>query len=367
MYRARDTRLDRIVALKLFPDKPGQAGWGMLLREARVASSLNHPNVATIFDAGEDQGTAYIAMEYAEGLSLKDIIHDNPLHQEMLRYYALQVAEALAHAHQKGVVHGDLKASNVIVTPEGTVKLVDFGLARKYEQDEVRDASSSNLSPTDLGPIGGTLTHASPEILAGNPPSIASDIWAFGVLLYEMATGNLPFRGKTAFEIAAAVMTAQYDPLPERVLPPARRIIEQCLLKDPAQRYERMTEIVDELKEAGAAPTLPPKQEPQGKRRAILAVAGILVLASGLVVAMPSVRRALFQASESAAPPRPQEAGMAAPDQGNPDAVVWVNLKTGVYHCPDTRWYGKTLEGKYLPQKQARETGFKPAEGKACK
>jgi len=183
------------VAIKVLADalRDDELAWARLLREARLASQLNHPHIATIYDLGEEDGRAFIVMEYVEGLPLNDLIPEGGMPLEQVKRYAEQICDALAFAHERGTVHGDLKGSNIIVTPEGNVKLLDFGLGRRVPRNGTLEVSSRNLPLAEVGATAGTLPYLAPEVLRGNPTSVQSDVWSLGVLLYQMTTVICPF------------------------------------------------------------------------------------------------------------------------------------------------------------------------------
>jgi serine/threonine-protein kinase len=239
VYRARDEQLDRDVAVKVLPassfDDP--AARARLIREARAAAALNHPNVCIVYEVGEANGQAYIAMELVEGQTLSATLAAGPLSPDQVGHYGRQLADALTHAHDRGVAHRDLKSNNVIVTPEGRVKVLDFGLAKRSTEAEFNAVTQLHATLTQPGTLIGTLPYMSPEQLRGQSAKVSSDIWALGVVLYEMAAGARPFTGQTTFEVSAAILSQPPAPLPSGVPLPLRAAIERCLAKDPNQRF----------------------------------------------------------------------------------------------------------------------------------
>ena len=211
VYRARDEVLNRDVALKLLlHGAVDKVSPDHLLREAQTASSLSHPNICTIHQVGQTGEDFYVVMELIEGRSLSDLITTTGLSMETVARYGTQIADALAHAHDRGIVHRDLKGSNVMVTPEGRVKVLDFGLATRLEREEI---SELTLSYTALeSKLVGTLPYMAPEILRGQKGDHLSDVWSLGVLLYEAAAGKLPFRGNTGFEVTSAILREPSPP-----------------------------------------------------------------------------------------------------------------------------------------------------------
>ncbi|MGH9779798.1 MAG: serine/threonine-protein kinase, partial [Candidatus Acidiferrales bacterium] len=227
VYRARDERLDRVVALKVLPaeKQADEAARARLLREARAASSLNHPHICHIYEVGEADGQAYIAMELVEGQPLSARIPAEGLPVEAVLRYGAQVADALAHAHERNIVHRDLKTANVVLTPEGRAKVLDFGLAKQMAE-ELQGATRSKAPLTQEGTIAGTLHYMPPEVLRGEPADARSDIWALGVVLYEMASGKLPFEGKTGYELSSAILHQPLASLPAKVPAGLRAIVQ---------------------------------------------------------------------------------------------------------------------------------------------
>ena len=257
VYRARDEQLHRDIALKVLPpsDLDDPAARARLVREARAAAALNHPHICTVHEVGEETGQAYIAMELVEGLTLSAIIGDGPLSTEQVVRLGSQLADALAHAHDRGVVHRDLKSNNVIVTPDGRVKVLDFGLAKRSTAADLA-LTQLQMSLTQPGTVAGTLPYMAPEQLRGEPVTAASDIWALGVMLYEMTTGKRPFRGQTPYEVSAAILNDPPAPLPSAAPPRLAAIVQGCLQKDVSLRYHSAALVRDALGTPSAAPAL---------------------------------------------------------------------------------------------------------------
>ena len=256
VYLARDSRLGRNVALKLLERNliGDSSSRTRFLREARLASALDHPNICTIHEIGESSGLLYIAMQHVQGETLKDVIGTRPLGLQSLLSISLQVANALAAAHARGIIHRDIKSSNIMVTPNGQAKVLDFGLARPAE----KGADESDL--TRAGVVVGTPTHMSPEQARGEPVDHRSDIFSLGVVMYEMATGHIPFTAKSRAETMNAVINQPHIPVEQRnkEMPAALcAVVDKALAKDPASRYQSIDHLRGDLNELARTAGLP--------------------------------------------------------------------------------------------------------------
>ena len=261
VYRARDPRLDRFVAIKLLTGAVGRDARAQLRREARAAAALNHPHVCTIFEIADAGKRLFIVMEQVEGRPLSDLVSEGVPIDAVVRYGA-QIADALAHAHDRGVVHRDLKSANLMVTADGRVKVLDFGIAALTGEAAAHAATRAATAP---GTLSGTPAYMAPEVLKGAAADRRSDIWAIGVVLYEMVTGRRPFGGETSFEITSSILRDQPDPLERRVPAPLRAVIARCLAKDPALRYQQAGEVRAAL-EATATLATPAKATREPRR-----------------------------------------------------------------------------------------------------
>src|SRR6195256_6280240 len=215
VYKAVDSKLGRTLVIKVLPAEltVKEANLKRFEREARLASSLDHPNICTIFDLNEINGIHFIAMQYIEGRNVRQLVHGRPLSLESALSITLQVTDALAAAHERGIIHRDIKAGNVMVTPTGQVKVLDFGLAKLLDEEAARTSGIHHTELTEVGIPYGTATYAAPEQARGDRVDARADIFSTGVLLYEMLTGTWPFRGKTAIDVRHAVIYDQQKPL----------------------------------------------------------------------------------------------------------------------------------------------------------
>jgi serine/threonine protein kinase/Tfp pilus assembly protein PilF len=261
VYLAQDTKLDRKVALKILPAEVASNSDRMerFVREAKSAAALSHPNIAQIFEIGEYDGTHYITMEYIEGVTLREKIHRERTELRKLLRYLQHAAEGLAKAHAAGIVHRDLKPDNIMITSDGHVKILDFGLAKLVKPIQVPSGDSSEIATAMMpqhsspGTVMGTVGYMSPEQAQGKTKEIdqRSDVFSFGCILFEAATGKKPFDGESVIKSLHMVVYESVPPLADfnRTAPPElQRIVRRCLEKDPDDRYQSIREVAIELK-----------------------------------------------------------------------------------------------------------------------
>ncbi len=304
VYRAKDTRLGREVAVKVLPKEftsdPQRLRY--FEQEARSASALNHPNIITIYEIGQADGASYIAMELVEGKTLREVLGLGPLPTKKMLHVAAQVADGLAKAHGAGIVHRDLKPENLMVTKDGLVKILDFGLA-KLTQPEVRTEGGSQAvtlgKGTESGVILGTAGYMSPEQASGLPVDFRSDQFSFGAILYEMATGKRAFQRGTAVETLSAIIRDEPEPLAgasPKAPAPFRWIVERCLGKNVEDRYASTRDLARDLQslrehisEVEGSKLAVLSVAPPSARRRRLRIFAVLGLTVGLLAALTSV------------------------------------------------------------------------------
>jgi serine/threonine protein kinase len=318
VYRARDTRLDRTVAIKILPthlsDNPEAKQ--RFEREARSISSLNHPNICTLYDVGQQDGVDFLVMEFLEGETLADRLMKGPLPPEQVLKYGVEICEGLEKAHRTGIIHRDLKPGNVMLTKAGA-KLMDFGLAKATTGSAAPSSSltmtlsrpSSDQPLTAQGMVVGTFQYMPPEQVEGKEADVRSDLFALGAVLYEMATGKRAFEGKTTASVIAAVL--ERDPAPISAVqpmspPPLDRVVKTCLAKDPEERFQNVHDVKVQLKwiaEGGSQAGVPAPVAAHRKNRERLswaASSALLVLCLALAAAYfgrPSPERRVVRSS----------------------------------------------------------------------
>jgi eukaryotic-like serine/threonine-protein kinase len=288
VYRARDTRLDRTVVVKVLRlDWAGRPDARQRFeREARAISSLNHPHICALYDVGKQDEIEYLVMEYLEGETLSERLRKGALPFDQVLRYGTQIADGLECAHRQGITHRDLKPANIVLTKKGA-KLLDFGLARMAEPaahaspalDVTTIATRTQL--TTEGTIMGTIPYMAPEQLEGQPADVRSEIFSFGAILYEMASGNPAFHGKSQASLIAAILRTEPPPLPESAISTSRafeRTVRKCLAKDPDRRWQTAADLKDELEWIAQTPDAVPLKPASSRRWWIPVGAGLLLL-----------------------------------------------------------------------------------------
>jgi Tol biopolymer transport system component len=359
IYKCRDTRLDRLAALKVLPPAavadPGRKR--RFVQEAKAASALNHPNVVTIYDIEMDQGVDFIAMEYVQGRSLDQAIPRSGMPVAEVLRYGVQIADALAAAHAAGIIHRDLKPSNIMITPSGVAKVLDFGIAKLAEPAGAAadQATRSAVTPnTEEGKIVGTVAYMSPEQAQGLTVDARSDIFSFGAVLYEMLTGRRAFGGDNKISTIAAIL----DREPQTLVTSTReldRVVTRCLRKDPARRFQTMADLavaLQELKEESESGHLllaPTQQDRQRRRRVAIAgwAAAVVVGVVGTVAlvrdrqlrdegaagpSLSGLRQLTFDSADTGAPTLSPDAKLVAYHSNREDAGrydIWVQQTAG--------------------------------------
>jgi eukaryotic-like serine/threonine-protein kinase len=255
VWRARDKKLGREIAIKTLPEQFARdtERLARFEREARLLASLNHPNIASVYGLEEFSDTRFIVLELVEGETLAEILHRGPMATEDALKFALQIAMAIEAAHEKGVIHRDLKPANIKITPDGKVKVLDFGLAKAFESDPGNSSLSNSptisMAATAKGIILGTAAYMSPEQARGTTVDSRTDIWAFGCVFYEMLTGRQAFRGEMVSDILASVLAREPDftIFPAGIHPRVRELIQRCLEKDPKRRRQAIGDVRVEI------------------------------------------------------------------------------------------------------------------------
>jgi serine/threonine protein kinase len=373
VYRATDTRLHRDVAIKVLPTEYTQRPeWlSRFHREARALASLNHPNITSIYGLEESGGVCALAMELAEGATLAARMARGPISLKNALAFAKQIAEALEYAHDKGIVHRDLKPANIKITPEGEVKVLDFGLAKATQpvSPERSALETATATPTKAGAILGTPGYMSPEQATGTPVDRRADIWAFGVVLFEMLTGRRLYPRSSVTETLAAVIRDEprWDELPAETPVAIRRVLKRCLEKDPRRRLRDIGEARIAIEDCLAGKSDSQEPQPFSKRRlSRLVAAG--VLAALLLVAGVAFTR--LRSPERSLPPRTVRFRIPVPEGMRLPASESFSLspdgKTLAYMAADTDqflrvWVQRmdSLEPRLLPGTEVRE-GFNP-------
>lgn len=286
VYRARHTVLGRDVAIKILPARQSdEAAARRLIREARNAAVLSHPGICTIHEIGESPDGPFIVMEYVPGQLLSDLLRAGAPPAERALRYGMQIAEALSHAHQHGIVHRDLKSSNIIITTADRPVILDFGLAKRLSGGD--EAYETTLTAAHV--LAGTLSHMAPEVLLGGQPDMRSDVWALGVVLYELVYGELPFQGRTAYETSSAILESPPRRSRKSVPLALRLVIERCLMKEPAARYQHAADVhsaLDAIRRRRGWPLVGPLLIAARPRHVRLAVALALLLPALLLAGL---------------------------------------------------------------------------------
>jgi eukaryotic-like serine/threonine-protein kinase len=354
VYRAKDTRLERIVAIKVLPahlaDRPESRE--RFDREARTIAGLNHPHICVLHDIGRQDGIDFLVMEYLEGETLAQRLLKGPLPLEQVLEYAIEISDALDKAHRKGVTHRDLKPGNIMLTKTGT-KLLDFGLAKLKQEVAPANVQLSQLPTADdaltaQGTIVGTLQYMAPEQLEGKEVDARTDIFAFGGVVYEMATGKRAFEGKSQASLIAKIL--EIDPPPifslQPMTPPAlNRVVKKCLAKEPERRWQAASDLCDELNwiaesgsQVASAPSLPSPPRPVTRLAVTLPPGQHLAgLENGPAMALsPDGTRLAYVARQGGA----QQLYLRAMDSMEARPIPGTERAVNPFFSPDGQWLG---------------------------
>src|SRR5208337_3322198 len=295
VYRAHDGRLDRTVAIKVLPASfsADRDRLQRFAQEARAAAALNHPNILSIFDIGEENGAPYVVSELLEGDTLRDRLRSGPIPIRKATDYALQVMRGLAAAHEKGIVHRDLKPENLFLTDDGRAKILDFGLAKlTLPATQTESGDAPTIQATEPGLVMGTVGYMSPEQVKGKPADARSDIFAFGAILYEMISGKRAFHGDSTAETMSSILKDDPPELTEtnrNVSPALERIVRHCLEKNPAERFQSARDVAFNLEaltdistssRSGAQVVRLEEESAKARRWLLPVLGGLLLLAS---------------------------------------------------------------------------------------
>src|ERR1051326_6044496 len=296
VYQARDTELDRMVALKFLPERltSNDAERARFLQEAKAASALNHPNVCTIYGIDEFEGRKFIEMEYVDGSTLRRKVSESPLRLNDAISFAIQIGEALQEAHSKGIVHRDIKCENIMVNSKNQIKVMDFGLAKL----------KGSLKLTRTSSTVGTLAYMAPEQIQGGEVDARSEIFSFGIVLYEMLTGHTPFRGEHDAAMMYSILNEEPAPVARYqpdVSPEIDHIIRRALEKNPADRYQHVDDMVSELRRSQKQSSRVARPELSGTENAaplsgqdsrpkrkffVLGIAGAILFAAAVLIVL---------------------------------------------------------------------------------
>jgi hypothetical protein len=340
VYRARDTELDREVAVKVLLEAVVQdpERIARFEREAKLLASLNHQNIATLHGLEEHDGQRYLVMELAQGETLAERLQKGRVPVDEALEIALQIAKGLEAAHEAGIVHRDLKPANVMLSPEGKVKVLDFGLAKAWqpEQGDTDITHSPTLTGqmTEGGVLLGTVSYMSPEQARGKPVDNRTDIWAFGCVLYEMLTGQKPFQGETVTDVLAAVVTSEpdWEKLPDTTPAAVQHLLRRCLQKAPNRRLHSIADARIEIEDAASEPPQPhgspPESDGGGRRKGLSFGAAAALALAGAIVGGGLVAALMEESIRAEVAPRPR----------NPQPVIFLmdtSAPRGVYD-PET-------------------------------